>query len=1404
MAQNPRGVPGPDPTTERSFNNLYALIIGISDYKNKDIVDLKYAHEDAKLFFTYLQTFYSDFLKKGDERNYKVLLDSMATQTNVNEGLEWLLGKATNENDLVIIYFAGHGNIERGDPYFYCHDASKINMNATAIPFSRINKDLLEYSKRKVQSIFIADACHSGLVNADYFAINKAMTEEIRELEAHRLLSSKDKQVSIESDILCNGHGFFTYYLIKGLLGEADGRDSDTNEKDGMITIHELDTYLQKDLYSATKQQQTPKIITNNDRFIVGRKLSEIPEAFNCLLELGKSSGFQYAKPEDDDTYIKKTLSNDKKKIYDLFLLALKDKRFLSPTQNNAIYYFEKLQNAQVSKLLITEITSQWKVVFGNYAQNLLNKYLASGKIPVYQEYELGAALLKKSIEYSDKNDENLLDLEAKYTFLENYALHRKYSQYEIIMPKNELNQIYYTGIAKIKTQISKKTDIAYLHYLLGRFYEVVGEKQKSLLSYTVASNLAPNWDLPKYRLLVLNKSIGTSYRLKEFENLTKSSPEFTDFYLETARLYRAYPIKNFDKSLEFIQKAEKKAIEIEEDNAHMAVIYAAFGNHYWAIKDYKKAEEFFLKALSKNNKYSYGYDLLSSMFRDLGKYSMAIEYAQKGLSVNPYDNDLLDDMAWANMNLKKYEESEVWFKKKMLYDSLNSYSYFTLARVNKILKRWSLAESFGLKGFKIAEAKRDSTEMSRCLTELGSIKSEQEEYAGAIPYFEQAIKIDPTYEYAYYYMAFNYQYWKKYDEAILYFKKYGNFGYSAEGDIAYLKSLQGKPKEAITYYKAASKKAPKNSDILNNIAIKYNEIGKKDSAVYFTEKAVFNIDYFESKDYQGLYSYYMDKVKTDDSKMAYYALGLIWERGLGREKNLKEAVKWYRYAAQMIYWPATDRLLDLYERGKLVENKERMLEFLKNSTTGKKFTIPSKTPEGEKISVDIFITDAPINEANPIEGEVNRVKEIFNAQIPEEVISSFAKLYDLAKKNNVSFGALCVYALEAANKEKKNQDVGNHIDYEKEAQKFNPVSQGDSILVNTERAIIEKYSGLLKMDFSEAYDLAIKGIVSNNEKDDFLLYYVLGYLYETSSTNKNINKAIRWYMYAFQMGYKPAYVKLRKLFRFISESKVEWLDKNFKKGFTPHTVTASNNASVQKSYKIYLLDFPSDFSNPLKQEEERLKEVYEFTISTKIVAAFKTVYDAATKEKVSFQDLYKKVIEDEERKKITSNDQQHIDSGIDLLKNNKLTEAKAQFDAAIQLNANNSRAYFCRGVTYYYLKEFENSKTDLERAIKLVDDNASYYEYLGDVYIQLVDYTKAKDVYTKAYELGNNKSNGLCYNLACIYSLEKRSVKALRFFEEALENGYKDFDHIKKDTDLDYIRDISRFKELVEKYSKK
>ena len=66
--------------------------------------------------------------------------------------------------------------------------------------------------------------------------------------------ASGGSEFSREDQRWGGGHGVFTYYLLKGLRGEANADGND------MVTIGELEDYLRREVGRATDNKQRPEV----------------------------------------------------------------------------------------------------------------------------------------------------------------------------------------------------------------------------------------------------------------------------------------------------------------------------------------------------------------------------------------------------------------------------------------------------------------------------------------------------------------------------------------------------------------------------------------------------------------------------------------------------------------------------------------------------------------------------------------------------------------------------------------------------------------------------------------------------------------------------------------------------------------------------------------------------------------------------------------------------------------------------------------------------------------------------------------------------------------------------------------------------------------------------------------
>lgn len=248
---------------EKEKGNIYVACIGIDKYKN--VPRLKYATADARAMAQYLQK----SLSVPDENMY-VLLNEQATLTNIKNTLGVKIRQRANKSDMVIIYFSGHGAPE-ADPYspdddgvskyLLPIDAQMDALYATALPMDEVRNIFRRLISERV--IFMADTCYSGAAGGrtlmpsgtQYRSVNQDnLLARLRDTGKGRVIltASQGSEVSQEKDEL--GHGVFTYYLLRGLDGEADRNGDHT------ITISELYEYVSKEVPKATKNTQHPMI----------------------------------------------------------------------------------------------------------------------------------------------------------------------------------------------------------------------------------------------------------------------------------------------------------------------------------------------------------------------------------------------------------------------------------------------------------------------------------------------------------------------------------------------------------------------------------------------------------------------------------------------------------------------------------------------------------------------------------------------------------------------------------------------------------------------------------------------------------------------------------------------------------------------------------------------------------------------------------------------------------------------------------------------------------------------------------------------------------------------------------------------------------------------------------------
>jgi tetratricopeptide (TPR) repeat protein len=232
----------------------YAVVIGISKYKNlAPAQNLGFAEKDAGNLYSALISKEAGNL---EFENVRKLIGPQATLENMRDALEVWLPSHAQESDRVVVYFVGHGVADpEGRGYLAPYDIDTGRVAQTAYAMQRLG-EVFSKSVKARWKILLIDACHSGKVTVD--SSPSRVNEDLRGLpqEFLTLTSSRSSEQSFEDPALSGGNGLFTYFLVRGWLGEAD-----VDPRDGVVTADELVSYVKREVKSYAKEQgrqQTP------------------------------------------------------------------------------------------------------------------------------------------------------------------------------------------------------------------------------------------------------------------------------------------------------------------------------------------------------------------------------------------------------------------------------------------------------------------------------------------------------------------------------------------------------------------------------------------------------------------------------------------------------------------------------------------------------------------------------------------------------------------------------------------------------------------------------------------------------------------------------------------------------------------------------------------------------------------------------------------------------------------------------------------------------------------------------------------------------------------------------------------------------------------------------------------
>lgn len=253
-------------TRPKTDNDAVAIIIGIQNYKRLGKAD--FANKDAQKFYEYA------YRALGIPKDrIKILTDADADQAAFLKSFRnWLPLYVKKNKTEVFVFYSGHGlpSPDGKSLYFLPYGVDQDLLDETAIDQRKIVA-AIQATQPKSVTMFI-DSCYSGLSKTGDILLSgsKPVTLKNSDMDYPTgftvMTASAPDQISSSSTEL--QHGIFSFYLMKGMEGDADLDD------DKKITVGEMQKFLLDNIQlraMSLNRKQTPQVVGDTDRVLVGR-----------------------------------------------------------------------------------------------------------------------------------------------------------------------------------------------------------------------------------------------------------------------------------------------------------------------------------------------------------------------------------------------------------------------------------------------------------------------------------------------------------------------------------------------------------------------------------------------------------------------------------------------------------------------------------------------------------------------------------------------------------------------------------------------------------------------------------------------------------------------------------------------------------------------------------------------------------------------------------------------------------------------------------------------------------------------------------------------------------------------------------------------------------------------------
>ena len=244
-------------------SDAIAVILGVERYRS--LPDARYAARDAALVRRYAV----DAMGVSDDPEHLyVRTDSDVTNGELRKlfGESGWLARRVSANTDLLVYFAGHGapDASRSGPFLLPFDADAAFVGETGYSLGALYDRLARLPARSITVLL--DACFTGETR-NRQSIVPGTRPTVLSIEHPALVRrnmavlSAARGVQVAGDLPSARHGLFTYFVARGLRGEADA------DGDRTISIAELGRFVERGVSGAANRldrEQRPLLIARD------------------------------------------------------------------------------------------------------------------------------------------------------------------------------------------------------------------------------------------------------------------------------------------------------------------------------------------------------------------------------------------------------------------------------------------------------------------------------------------------------------------------------------------------------------------------------------------------------------------------------------------------------------------------------------------------------------------------------------------------------------------------------------------------------------------------------------------------------------------------------------------------------------------------------------------------------------------------------------------------------------------------------------------------------------------------------------------------------------------------------------------------------------------------------------